>query len=323
MNLPDPRTAVDLVSLTRRRVSEAGIPVSRTVTLGPGRQAHVWECEGPPGAPSVVLLHGLVATGGLNWFPALGPLSERFRVVAIDLRGHGRSTPVADRFRLSDCADDVADTIRALDMGPVVVCGYSLGGPVAQLVWHRHRELVAGLVLCATSRNIGGSSPERAFFAFLLAGLIGVRAAGTMSRLVRRAGGSVPPVGADEAGPPPAGGDGMGDDPDEDPKLTSWALSELRRTDPRTVVAAVAMMGRFSSHGWVDTIDVPTAVVVTEKDHLINTARQMKLAQAIPGATVHPVAAGHAACVIGARWFVPALVEAVDSVTDRLGGSES
>lgn len=318
MRLPDPRTAVDLVSLTRQRVSEAGIPEGRTVTLAPGRQAHIWECEGPPNAPSLVLLHGLVATGGLNWFPALGPLARRFRVVAIDLRGHGRSTPVADRFRLSDCADDVADTIRCLALDPAVVCGYSLGGPVAQLVWHRHRELVAGLVLCATSRNIGGSTPERVFFGALLGGLIGLRAAGTLAKLRSR-------TAATEAGP--GGLDRMDGDVDDpglggetlDPMLTSWAVSELRRSDPRTVMAAVAMMGRFSSHGWVESIDVPTAVVVTERDHLISTARQLKLAQAIPGATVHPVAAGHAACVIGARWFVPALVDAAGSVADRLG----
>ena len=34
---------------------------------------------------------------------------------------------------------------------PVVVVGYSMGGPVAQLLWQRHPDLVAGLVLCATS----------------------------------------------------------------------------------------------------------------------------------------------------------------------------
>lgn len=320
MRLPDARAALDLVTLTRRRVSEAGVPRSRTVTIGPGRQAHIWECDGPPGAPCLVLLHGLVATGGLNWFPAMAPLSQRFRVVAIDLRGHGRSTPVADRFRLSDCADDVAEVIRTLGLGPVMVCGYSLGGPVAQLVWHRQRDLVAGLVLCATSRNIGGSTPEKVFFGALLGGLIGLRTAEAVARL--RGGGVA--ADADRESPGLVGRDGPESGVEAaapDPMLTSWALSELRLSDPRTVVAAVAMMGRFSSHGWVENIDVPTAVVVTEKDHLISTARQLKLARAIPGATVHPVAAGHAACVIGARWFVPVLVEAAGSVADRLGWS--
>ena len=45
-----------------------------------------------------------------------------------------------------------------------------------------------------------------------------------------------------------------------------------------------------------------------------------KLAQAIPGATIHPADTDHAACVLGARAFVPALVEACGSVADRLDG---
>ncbi len=79
----------------------------RSVPL-PGRgTTFVREAAGPPGAPTLVLLHGLAATGGLNWRPSLEPLSERFRVVAIDHRGHGRGIPVRGHFRLADCADDV------------------------------------------------------------------------------------------------------------------------------------------------------------------------------------------------------------------------
>ena len=51
----------------------------------------VREVPGPPGAPTVVLLHGWFASGGLNWYRVFGPLSEHFRVIAPDLRGHGES----------------------------------------------------------------------------------------------------------------------------------------------------------------------------------------------------------------------------------------
>jgi hypothetical protein len=60
-------------------------------------------------------------------------------------------------------------------------------------------------------------------------------------------------------------------------------------------------------------------VVATTKDHTIPVRRQHRLAAAIPGATVHEVNAGHAALVLKADLFVPALVEAVGSVADRLG----
>src|SRR5580765_2377666 len=57
----------------------------------PGRgQAFVAEIEGPPGAPTLFLLHGLACTAYLNWFPVLRTLGERYRVVMMDMRGHGR-----------------------------------------------------------------------------------------------------------------------------------------------------------------------------------------------------------------------------------------
>ena len=52
--------------------------------------------------------------------------------------------------RLADCADDMAALIDELGTGPVIAVGYSMGGPIAQLLWKRHPEKVAGLVLCAT-----------------------------------------------------------------------------------------------------------------------------------------------------------------------------
>ena len=57
---------------------------------------------------------------------------------------------------------------------------------------------------------------------------------------------------------------------------------------------------------------------VTSKDRFISPARQIKLANAIAGATIHPVHAGHAACVLSYRRFVPGLVDACDSVASRL-----
>src|SRR2546430_452005 len=106
----------------------------------------------------------------------------------------------------------------------------------------------------------------------------------------------------------------------EDALLSRWAVEELRRVSPSVALQAMSTMGRFSSHDWIGEVDVPTAVVVTTKDRFISPTRQIKLANAIPGATVHPVHAGHAACVLAYRRFVPALVEACGSVVARLPG---
>lgn len=102
-------------------------------------------------APTVVLLHGLAATGSLNWDALVEPLAERFRVLALDHRGHGRGIEPQEAFTLEDCADDVVALLDACGVRRAVLVGYSMGGAIAQLSAHRHPHRVAGLVLVATA----------------------------------------------------------------------------------------------------------------------------------------------------------------------------
>jgi 3-oxoadipate enol-lactonase len=92
-----------------------------------------------------------------------------------------------------------------------------------------------------------------------------------------------------------------------------WALRQWRETSPWSVAQAVAALGRHHSRPWLGRIDVPTAVVVTERDHVLSPRAQRDVASRIPGASVHPVACGHAGCVLEADVFVPVFVEAVDA----------
>lgn len=251
----------------------------------------------------MVLLHGLGATAELNWFTAFDALGRDFHVVAPDQRGHGRGIRVGARFRLSDCADDVAALLDVLGLHRVIVAGYSMGGPVAQLTWYRHPQRVGGLVLCATSRNFRGTPRERLIFG-ALPGLV----AATM----------LTPVGWRRRAMRAAVSVRLGELP-----LRPWATEELRRNDPASIAAAAAALGRFSSHEWVSEIDVPTAVVVTERDRVVPPHRQLKLARSIPGATIFSVDGDHTACAVAADLFVPALVEACRSVAQRATNLDS
>ena len=126
-------------------VSERGTEWSRP-TLAPGRfvelpgrgRTFVRERGGPAEAPVIVLLHGWTATAALNWAPSFAPLSDRFRVIALDHRGHGRGLRSRRPFRLEDCADDVAALLAAVGIERCIAVGYSMGGPIAQLLWQRH-----------------------------------------------------------------------------------------------------------------------------------------------------------------------------------------
>jgi len=257
--------------------------------------------DGPPGAPTVVLLHGWIASGGLNWFTAFGPLSQRYRVIAPDLRGHGRGIRSRRRFRLADCADDVAALLEHLGAEPAIVVGYSMGGPVAQLLWRRHPERVAGLVLCATSYRFVRGARERVIFGTMMATAAGsTRTGALISRASTASMRRWLPV-SNAARPT---------------SLRAWAAGEMRRHDAVKVMEAGQAIGSYNARRWIGEIEVPTAVLVTERDRAIAPREQLKMAAAIPGAVVHPLDDGHIACA--KREFGPALVRSVDSVHGRI-----
>jgi pimeloyl-ACP methyl ester carboxylesterase len=82
---------------------------------------------GPQSGPPLVMLHGMTA----NWrtFTALIPrLAQRWQVIAIDLRGHGRSDRAKHIYRLVDFAQDIEQFIQSEIKEPFVLYGHSLGG---------------------------------------------------------------------------------------------------------------------------------------------------------------------------------------------------
>jgi len=269
--------------------------IDHEVELGRHGVTTVRDIPGPPGAATVVLLHGLGATGRLNWGPSFRPLSEHFRVLCLDHRGHGRGLRTR-RFRLEQCADDVAAIARARAVDRFVAVGYSMGGPIASLTWRRHRDQVEGLVLCATARHF---MPRRVARTARLglpfaAGLARLVPSLAHERLLQRMLARI-----------------------EHPQLRERVHEELAGHDPASILEATRALSGFSSHDWIGEVDVPTAVIVTTRDELVPVTRQRKLAESIPGAEVHEVEGDHSACLSAADRFVPVLVAACRSVDRR------
>ena len=207
----------------------------------PGRPGTpVWDAPGPPGAPTLVLLHGVTLTAALNWGGVVETLSRR-TACSSSTSEVTAPAPGGGPFRLEDCADDAAAVAEQLGIERLVV-GYSMGGLVAQLVWRRHPHLVAGLVLCSTSRNVSGGPWEQSA-ALLMPGLVTAAmwmpAAGSHAR---------------------RSGRGRVARPECDPAQRHWALSEMRRTSP--AMRWPACRRSVSSPRTLDRhVDVPTAVV--------------------------------------------------------------
>ena len=276
---------------------------TRLVEL-PGRGVtRVWECPGPRGAETLMLIHGVTFTAELNWGRVFAPLAPHFRVVAIDLRGHGDGISADAQFRLEDCADDIAALAQVLGVGRFVAVGYSMGGMVAQLLWRRHPSLLSGLVLCATARNVLGSPAER------LAALALPTAAAAI-----RWNPFLQPMSAELLGMALMG-------PVEDPATARLARAQLRRTSLGTAISAIQAACEFTSHSWIGQVDVPTAVVVTTRDRLVPASRQLKLARAVPGASVHEVDADHGVCITAPQMWARALLQACWSAGPGRGGT--
>jgi 3-oxoadipate enol-lactonase len=282
------------VELYQSRPPIERLPLGRRIELPTsGGTTFVRQVTGPPGAPTLLLLHGWCASAGLNWFQTFEPLSAHFNIVAPDLRGHARGLRTRKVFRLADCADDCAATLEQLSTGPVIAVGYSMGGPVAQLLWRRHRDLVNGLVLCATSLDFMPNALLRnAYQAGMLSATVMARLAWP-TRLPMQ----VPMVNLRGASMP------------------AWAAGEMRRHDWRMIIEAGHSICTYNARRWIGDVDVPTSVVCTTEDRGVAPAMQLEIAQAIPGATVHSVADGHLACANGR--FADPLVAACLDVSTR------
>jgi 3-oxoadipate enol-lactonase len=97
----------------------------------------------------LVLLHGFPLDHTM-WEHQISRFSTTYRVVAIDLRGFGKTPAKSGTVAMSEFAEDVAAVIQRLELGSVVLCGLSMGGYIAFAFQERYRTLLKGLILCDT-----------------------------------------------------------------------------------------------------------------------------------------------------------------------------
>ncbi|MEV6230469.1 alpha/beta fold hydrolase [Saccharopolyspora shandongensis] len=113
----------------------------------PGGDVRVMQ-EGPPGAPAVVLLHGLA--GSTAWWEPVLPALRDLHVVRVDLLGHGGSAKPADGYGIAQQAGRVGAVLDRLGVRRATVVGHSTGGAVATSLAEQRRDLVAAVALIDT-----------------------------------------------------------------------------------------------------------------------------------------------------------------------------
>lgn len=264
------------------------MPPARTLSV-PGHGELFFRDSGGDG-PVVMLLHGWTASADLNWWGAHDDLiGAGYRVLAIDHRGHGRGLRAKAPFRLTDCAADAAALLRALDLAPAIVVGYSMGGTIAQLMARDHRDAVDGIVLSGTAQHFSDRETAKLWkwMSFVQLSL-SLAPRGSWSALFRRA--HLRPTAA-----------------------TAWFQSELTRSSARDLAEVGRELGRFDSRSWLASIEVPAAAVITACDSAVSPQKQRELAAAAR-ATVFEVPLDHLQLTDRADLYNPALLRALEAV---------
>ena len=224
-------------------------------------------------SPTVLLLHGLGATGD-SWLPQISALVEAgYRVIAPDARGFGQSTYPGGGMSISDMATDMATLLQHAEIDSAHVVGISMGGTLALQLALDHAELVNKLMLVNTFASL---KPDNAsHFLYFLMRMILVHGLGV-------------PAQADAVTrrifPHP-----------EQEELRQQLHDQIIQADPRAYRGVMRALARFNVANRLGEIRAPTLVVTGENDTTVPPQRQRTLTESIPNSRQVVIPdAGHA-----------------------------
>ena len=123
------------------------------MTASDGCSIH-YRFDGEEGRPVVMLSNSLGSTLAM-WEPQMASLTERYRVLRYDNRGHGQSDAPPGPYTLERVATDARELIAELELAPVLWCGLSMGGMVGMWLGANAAHTLKRAVLANTSPLIG------------------------------------------------------------------------------------------------------------------------------------------------------------------------
>jgi len=235
--------------------------------------ALAWDERGTSSpAPPVVLLHGLGARAS-DWTFQRPALAQRYRIIAVDLPGHGSSALSRERLTVDGIADRVGTLLAHLAAPPAHVVGLSLGGCVALALAARAPARVRSLTLVNAFARLRPTSPRAV--------------ARVLVRLALLAAAPMPVVAAHVAR-------GLFPKP-EQRDLYARAVASLGATARSGYVAAARAIARFDGRAYLSAVRCPTLLVVGDRDATVPRAAADILRAGIAGARLVVVPdSGHA-----------------------------
>lgn len=261
-------------------------------TTGAGGVPIAWEAAGrPAGGPSLVLIHGWNCDRRY-WQEPMRLLAQHFRVVAVDLGGHGESGSGREDWSVASFGVDVAAVVRRLDLDRVVLVGHSMGGPVALEAAGRLAERVVGVIGVDTFHASDDAPP-----ADLDARLQPFR------EDLPTALGLLDPIFFAPA---------------TDPALAEWIRTDMAAAPPKVAVPALASLARYHESSALAALDAPVGVINAD----LQATDVAALRRARPGIDVVVMEdAGHFLMMERPEAFVRELRRLVDRWTSVMPGS--
>jgi pimeloyl-ACP methyl ester carboxylesterase len=129
-----------------RRATDTPVGTEERITISSGALAYTRAGEGPP----VILIHGL-GSSRRTWHDLIGPLSQHYTVIAVDLPGHGDSEPSVGGYSPGAHAAAVRDLMVALDLPRASLVGHSMGGGIAVQFAYQFPQSTARLGLISSA----------------------------------------------------------------------------------------------------------------------------------------------------------------------------
>ncbi|MGD0654724.1 MAG: alpha/beta fold hydrolase [Thermoguttaceae bacterium] len=228
------------------------------------------------GGRPILFVHGFPLDHSM-WNGQIERLSDRYRVIAPDLRGFGRSGTGEGIVTMAQFADDLAALLDFLGIDePAALCGLSMGGYIALEFWRWYAERLQGLILCDT--RTANDAPETA------AGRLAV------AEKVLREGSHIV---ADTMIPRLFSADTL----QNQPHLVENIRQIIISTDPRGIAAAARGMARRADFtAELPRIRCPTLLIVGESDVITPAADMQEIAKSVPNAEFKIIPqAGHMA----------------------------
>jgi len=212
------------------------------------------------GSRALVCIHG-VGSSLDAWEGVAAKLGDTFRILTLDLRGHGRSSLIKGRYEIDDFVGDVLALADHVGFGQFDLAGFSLGGLIAQRLALTHGPRLRKLVLLAT---VAGRTPEErervaARLAALQAGDRGSHYDASLSRWLTE--------GFQE----------------RNPELVARLRQRNAENDPDCYASAYRVLAQTDFGGFIDQISVPTLIATGEEDQGSNPRMAHFMHQCIPG----------------------------------------